>query len=67
VRQHPEVTLQERARHFVVRIYAIWYALFQGHVTRKKTLRLQENATSFFLSAFPTPQAQKPMGENAAP
>jgi transposase len=36
VAQHPEATLQERARHFGVRINAIWYALRQGQVTRKK-------------------------------
>ena len=36
VRQHPEATLQERARHFGVQINAIWYALRQGQITRKK-------------------------------
>ncbi|MCA9501053.1 MAG: transposase [Nitrospirales bacterium] len=36
VAQHPEATLQERAHHFGVRINAIWYALRQSQVTRKK-------------------------------
>ncbi len=36
VTHHPEATLKERAQHFGVAINAIWYALRQLKVTRKK-------------------------------
>ena len=41
VAQHPEATLKERAQHFGVQINAIWYALRQLQVTRKKNSALR--------------------------
>ena len=36
VHQHPDATLKDRAKHFGVNASAIWYALKELQITRKK-------------------------------
>lgn len=40
VKQHPDRTQKERARHFGVSRHCIWYALQQMKLSRKKNTRL---------------------------
>jgi transposase len=40
VRQHPEATLKDRAKLFGVNASAIWYALKELQITRKKTAKV---------------------------
>ena len=40
VQQHPEATLKDRAKQFGVNPSAIWYALNQLEITRKKTVKV---------------------------
>jgi len=46
VKDHPNARLCDRAAHFGVNIHAIWYALKQMKITRKKTAKVSRTQSS---------------------
>ena len=46
IQQEPDVRLKDRAEHFGVHTSAIWYAIKQMNITRKKTAQVSRTQSS---------------------